>query len=153
MEEDNNGFVNFPVDARFFNKKDGKTFIYLVAFDALAFQNLRYDLSNVSLNLRGDFISDDISMKNQIDFEESLVNTDRFFPNLNITNNENGISSIPLTSCICIGWDNNTYDLKDEDLNWCATFRDLSNEGRRLYYSIKKLHNTKEVRILTFNNI
>ena len=45
-----------------------------------------------------------------------------------------------------------TTAVKDGN-DWICTFRDLTNEGQKLYYSIKKLHNNKEVRILTFNNI
>jgi hypothetical protein len=61
--------------------------------------------------------------------------------------------SIPMTTCICMGWSEFTFDIKDDLGFWNASFRDLTNEGRKLYYSIKKLHNNKEVRILTFNNI
>jgi hypothetical protein len=61
--------------------------------------------------------------------------------------------SIPMTTCICIGWSEHTFDIKDDLGFWSASFRDLTNEGRKLYYSIKKLHNNKEVRILTFSNI
>ena len=57
-----------------------------------------------------------------------------------------------MTSSICIGWSDFIYDYRDGN-NWFATFKDLTHEGKKLYYSIKKLHNNKEVRILTFNNI
>jgi len=153
LREDNSGFVTFPIEGKYFSRTDGKTFIYLVAFDSEDFLNKGYDLSNVNLNLRGNFVSDDISMKSRKDFENSLLDTGRYFPNTLTKNKEDFVSSIPLTACICIGWDVSTYDFKKEDVPWCATFRDLSSEGRRLYYSLKKLHNTKEVRILTFNNI
>ena len=72
----------------------------------------------------------------------------RYFPN---KIGEDQIS-IPLTTSICLGWSENTYQFKDET-DWVCSFRDLTHEGQKLYYSIKKLHNTKEVRILTFNNI
>lgn len=153
IREDNSGFVTFPIEGKYFSKVKGKTFIYLVAFDSEDFLNKGYDLSNVNLNLRGNFVSDDISMKSRKDFENSLLDNGRYFPNTFTKNKEDFISSIPLTACICIGWDTSTYDVREEDVPWCATFRDLTSEGRRLYYSIKKLHNTKEVRILTFNNI
>jgi hypothetical protein len=52
-----------------------------------------------------------------------------------------------------MGWSEHTFDIKDDLGFWSASFRDLTNEGRKLYYSIKKLHNNKEVRILTFSNI
>jgi hypothetical protein len=61
--------------------------------------------------------------------------------------------SIPLTTSICMGWSEFSYELKDNIGFWSASFRDLTNEGKKLYYSIKKLHNNKEVRILTFCNV
>ena len=61
--------------------------------------------------------------------------------------------SINFISCICIGWADLTYETAKEGKPWVATYRDLTNEGSRLYYAIKKLHNNKEVRILTFNHI
>jgi hypothetical protein len=64
-----------------------------------------------------------------------------------------GSKSIPFTTAICLGWSDYSYEIKDNIGNWTASFRDLTYEGRKLYYSIKKLHNNKEVRILTFNNI
>jgi hypothetical protein len=153
LREDNNGFVTFPIEGKYFNRSEGKTFVYLIAFDSEDFLNKGYELSNVNLNVRGNFVSDDLSMRSRKDFEDSLHDTERYFPNIFTRNDRDFVSSIPLTACICIGWDISTYDVREEDVPWCATFRDLSGEGRRLYYSIKKLHNTKEVRILTFNNI
>jgi len=49
-----------------------------------------------------------------------------------------------------INWMN---DKIQDGYSWKATYRDLTEEGKKLYYSMKKLHNNKEVRILTFNNI
>ena len=70
--------------------------------------------------------------------------TKRYFPNKEL--------SIPLTSSILVGWFEQTIETKSGE-QWFATFRDLTNEGQKLYYSMKKLHNNKEIRILTFNNI
>ena len=155
LKEDNSGFINFPISGKLFNRiEGGKTFIYLVSFADGDLINQRYTLSNLSLNLRGDFVSDDISMCSRSEFKMSLLNgLDRYFPNTSTRNGVESISSIPLTTCICIGWSDSTYEMRLEDMPWCATFRDLTNEGRKLYYTIKKLHNNKEVRILTFNNI
>jgi len=155
LKEDNNGFVNFPVTGRYFDRmNDGKTFVYIVAFDSQDFINDAYELSNVSLNLVGNFVADDISIRSKESYKEALSESDeKYFPNKLIRNNDEFMSSIPLTTCICVGWLNSSIYVKEEELPWCASFRDLTNEGRKLYYSIKKLHNTKEVRILTFNNI
>jgi hypothetical protein len=65
----------------------------------------------------------------------------------------NKVLSIPMTTAICVGWSDCSYELRNEIGFWNATFDDLTNEGKKLYYSIRKLHNNKEIRILTFNNI
>ncbi len=156
LKEDNSGFINFPIPGKDFNKIEdgGRTFIYLAAFDVEDFVNVGYDLSNINLILRGNFVSDDMAMRSRKDFKKSLLDsTERYFPNEITKDSEVLKTSIPLTTCICVGWSEAMYELRDENMPWCATFRDLTSEGRKLYYSIKKLHNTKEVRILTFNNV
>jgi hypothetical protein len=88
-------------------------------------------------------MSIDEMIENQI--KENELDS-RYFPN------DGNTVSIPLTTCICLGWNEFTYVTKEE-VPYFVTFRDLTNEGKKLYYSIKKLHNNKEVRILTFNCI
>jgi hypothetical protein len=158
--EDNSGFVHFPIAGKIIDRLDGvKTFIYLVAFDPVDMSNMAYILSNLKLNLQGTLVSDDVSVRkrnfqpNSLDemVEEQLEINDfekRYFPN----QVDEVQQSIPLTSAICIGWNENSFEFKD-GTQWVCTFRDLTHEGQKLYYSIKKLHNNKEVRILTFNNI
>lgn len=134
--EDNNGFIQFP-PMGLFDRKVGKTLVYIVAFDNTDLYS-KYILSNINLNINGKFITDDLSGRYiKLDEEEG-----GYYPK---------DKSINLTSCICVGWNNNIFSLKEDNSPWYATFRDLTNEGRKLYYSIKKLHNNKEVRILTFN--
>ena len=139
LQEDNNGFVHFPIDDQMFDKTNKKTFVYIVAFDSIDLSNNPYILSRLKLNLPGEFVTDDIYSRYNVD------NTDKYFPN--------GEQSIPLTTCICLGWCDFTFEFKEDASMWYATFRDLTNEGRKIYYSLKKLHNNKEIRILTFNNI
>lgn len=162
MREDNNGFVNFPnISNRNISKLDtGKTLVYIVVFDPIRDIN---GLSYINLNMPGNFVSDDVNqrpiMKNNSSFED-LISTQQendiydkfYFPNFNDDDEFKRIVSTPLISSICIGWSDYTYEI-DNSIGWYVTFRDLTTEGRRLYYGIKKLHNTKEVRILTFNNI
>jgi len=139
LREDNTGFVNFPVENKIFTKKSiGRTMIYLIAFDSSDISNKPYILSNLRLNNPGKLISDDISQR------ESKIE------NLYFTNKSS--QSFPITTSICIGWSDFIYDYRD-GINWVATFKDLTHEGKKLYYSIKKLHNNKEVRILTFHSI
>jgi hypothetical protein len=110
------------------------------------------------LSLPGTFISDDVFPRKRnndvnMTIDEMIENQikeneldSRYFPN------DGNTVSIPLTTCICLGWNEFTYVTKEE-VPYFVTFRDLTNEGKKLYYSIKKLHNNKEVRILTFNCI
>lgn len=137
LKEDNNGFVYFPIMDDNLKKSNGKTLVYIVAFD----EDNDYILSNNNLNLPGEYMTDDITGR--------CISLD-----LDDTDEEEGenLSSISTITSICIGWSNLSLK-RNNDEYWYATFRDLTNEGRKLYYSIKKLHNNKEVRILTFNEV
>jgi hypothetical protein len=167
LREDNSGFVHFPIPGKVFNRLEtGKTFVYLVAFDSEDVSNKAYELSNLRLISPGTFIADDISMRarpktsGKMSIDELIKNKlkddeydNLYFPNSGDKDDLKKLMSIPLTTCICMGWSDYTFDVKDDLGFWNASFRDLTNEGRKLYYSIKKLHNNKEVRILTFSNI
>lgn len=157
--EDNSGFVLFPHPNNqiVVGKNIGKTLIYLCAFEP---NKVDDNLSNVTLEMPGVFNCDDMSLRpdslressiddlitnqNQNDFYDMI-----YFPKIKDDNNQ----SIEFISIVCIGWHNLTFEYSNNKKLWNATFRDLTNEGKRLYYSLKKLHNNKEVRILTFNHI
>ena len=152
LNEDNNGFVFFPFPASGLTITEGeKTLVYIVAFEPSS-----SILSNINLILPGDFVSDDVVdrvglsdvVTNQ-NFQSEYNNI--YFPNLKSDDDLMRMSSIPLVSCICIGWSDCGYEYNGIPLR--VTYRDLSEEGKKLYYSMKKLHNSKEIRILTFNNI
>ena len=166
LNEDNSGYIHFPMANKIFTRLDtGKTLVYIIAFDTSDLGNKPYRLSNTHLFMPGSFVSDDISQRPDIkgtqmsidDLIKDQIENDEYdstyFPNFNGKEEFRKIMSIPLTSCICVGWSEFTFEIKDNIGFWNATFRDLTNEGRKLYYSMKKLHNNKEVRILTFNNI
>lgn len=139
INEDNNGFINFPPMNLFSRSKKGKTLIYLVAFDTSDLSD-RYILSNIKMDMPGKLITDDLSGRYLTTNGEEEEGS--YFPKK---------VDIHLTTCICLGWNDYVYNFHEDGTPWYATFRDLSNEGRKIYYSIKKLHNNKEVRILTFN--
>lgn len=163
FQEDNSGFILFPHpnNKLVVGKPLGKTLVYLVAFEPKKVDN---QLSNVVLKMPGLFTSDDVCNRPEFNSEDSidsLIDKQRinesydefYFPNVNSLEDLTKNQSINLISCICIGWSNSTYEDTRDGKNWVANYRDLTNEGSRLYYSIKKLHNNKEVRILTFNHI
>ena len=165
IKEDNTGFINFPIQGRGISKLDtGSTLVYIVAFDVKDLSGKPYILSNNHLTMPGTFVGDDIIHRQfnpvQLTIDELIdqnAKTDEldsaYFPHFKSGDEKLRLKSIPLTTSICIGWSDTTYELRDRIGFWQATFKDLTGEGKKLYYSIKKLHNTKEVRILTFNNI
>ena len=171
MREDNTGFINFPNQANnhIIRTNSGKTYIYIVVFDPQDLTDNPYELSNIHLLMPGTFVADDMMQRPQSkntqmsidDLIDNQVDNNRYdntyFPKKHemdlIISDDERKTSIPMISCICVGWSEYTYEIKDHIGFWFASFRDLTNEGRKLYYSMKKLNNTKEVRILTFNNI
>lgn len=165
LKEDNSGFITFPNNKIFTKLDTGKTFVYIVSFDTIDLSNKPYELSNIHLVMPGTFVGDDMTQRPKVkdsqmsidDLIEDQIKNDEYdriyFPNFVGEAELKKIMSIPMTSCICVGWSEYTYEMRDNIGFWTASFRDLTNEGRRLYYSMKKLHNNKEVRILTFNNI
>lgn len=130
LKEDNSGFVKFPITDNLHNRLPGNTFVYIVAFDINDIIGDNYILSNIRLEIDADYVTDDMNSRNKID--SVYLNGE----------------SIPLTTCVCIGW--SEFSFKNNSGYWYATFRDLTNDGKNLYYSLRKLHNNKEVRILTF---
>jgi hypothetical protein len=147
--EDNNGFINFPNAGEIFNREDSKTLVYIVAFDA-NYLNKKYILSNVSLLLRTKYVIDDVTGSvYDLSFSEEIEGD--YFIDSYIDNGLEILKSIPMVSSVCVGWNDHSFSLREGGRPWYATFRDLTNEGRKLYYSMKKLHNNKEVRILTIN--
>jgi len=148
--EDNNGFINFPNAGRIFDRKDSKTLVYIVAFDA-NYLNKKYILSNVSLLMRPKYVIDDVT-GSVCDLSLEEIEGGYFIDSY-VDNGLEILKSIPMVSSVCVGWNDHSFSLREEGSPWYATFRDLTNEGRKLYYSIKKLHNNKEVRILTINGL
>ena len=59
----------------------------------------------------------------------------------------------PFVSSVLLGWSKFTYQVNNDIQPWICSFRELSEEGKKLYYSFKKLNYDKEIRILTFNKI
>jgi hypothetical protein len=157
MFSEDTGFINFPLEGQGVLKSEaGKTMVYLVSFDPKKSKIL----SNIKIKLPGTFVSDDVINRSEISydsissiekFNSEVSHYDRiYFPSEDELGN---ILSISMISSICVGWSNFTFESRDREKYWFATFRDLTNKGKELYYTIKKLHFEKEVRLLTFNNI
>lgn len=138
LREDNNGFINFP-PLNLFTKKPGKTYVYIVSFDI----DTKYELMNNRLVPPSNYITDDI-----FGVFVNINDKNSYLPNI-----LDDKGSLNLITSICVGWNDNVFSFRNshnpDGEKWYATFRDLTNEGRKLFYSIKKLHNNKEVRILT----
>lgn len=153
FQEDNNGFIQFPYGNLVSITENEKTLIYLVAFEP----RKPGIISNVNITLPGDFVADDVidRVSSKDDVVDNLSIQSQY-DNIYFPNDEDDdikrMTSIDLVSCICVGWSESSYEFRD-GTPWKATYRDLTHEGKKLYYSMKKLHNNKEIRILTFNNI
>jgi hypothetical protein len=145
------GFVSFPHHtARSIKTLDcGSTSIYLIAFSESPEQMVQ------DIKLVGNFAGDDVmprsyprlstSIEDNIQNLKSIYNSQKDFY---FSNN-----SFSVISQALIGWSKYSYEYTDRMDPWVCTFRELTNEGRKLYYSLKKLHNDAEIRLLTFNNI
>ena len=166
FKEDNTGFIDFPVpDGKLSATDAGCTLVYLVAFEAP--KNKEKDVSkigNISMILPGIFVSDDVISRPEIYLDTTLDDLidsqteqndydSMYFPNLTSEIEWKRQYSIEFITSICIGWCNNTFEYKEDTDSrlWSASFKDLTHEGKNLYYGVKKLHNNKEVRLLTFN--
>lgn len=147
--EETDGFVNFPPNLPNVIIERNKTLVYLVAFDWTNISGSESILSNTNIKLNAKLISDDVNGIAYINNNVSNAPTQIYFPKSR--------TSIPFVTSICIGWSESSYKIIQDgstfEQDWFCTFRELTNEGRKLYYSIKKLHNNKEVRLLTFTNI
>lgn len=146
-EFDITGFVNFP---RQFLKnikrlETGKTFVYLTAFDN------RDTFSKIQLDVDGNYSGDDLSPKKNAN--TSRLSLDEIVNLMKIESTDMELEHQPLISCVLLGWSNFTYKSEIDIQPWSCGFHDLTEEGRKLYYSFKKLHNTKEIRLLTFDSI
>lgn len=154
QEFDITGFVNFPGNNVLNIKKieTGRTFIYLVAAEYTYQRGLDTEhLSRISIDMNGNYMGDDISPKNNLITSNCSVNDIvSLIKNQSENHWDNNISFI---SCVLIGWSNYSYQLTDNLQTWVCSFRELTEEGRKLYYSFKKLHYNNDIRILTFNNI
>ena len=163
FKEDNTGFINFPnTNNEIVAVDTGKTLVYLVCFEAHPKEGDTSRFDNINIFLPGIFVSDDVVARPAVNLDavdlDSLIDDNNeqtnydlmYFPNAESNDAWKRQMSINLISSVCIGWSNQTFEYRNNIKFWNATFKDLTHEGRNLYYSIKKLHNNKEVRILTF---
>jgi len=111
-------------------------------------------MSNVKISQNAIFLGDDITFQapkiggtDLDDIIKSFKSNDKSSQIIKSSKSTNLLSSV------LIGWSNLNYTYKNDMSSWICSFRDLTNEGRRLYYSIRKLHNESEIRLLTFNKI
>jgi hypothetical protein len=164
FNEDNSGFINFPMEhPKIASIDSGKTLVYIVVYDPYKRKVRDSKMENINLFSPGVFVSDDVIARPPIHTDEGsldeLIDAHKeqntydsmYFPNFSSDVEWKRQMSINLVSSICVGWSNYSFEFRNDIRFWNATFKDLTNEGKNLYYSIKKLHNNKEVRILTFS--
>lgn len=152
VDFDLTGFVNFPHHtARSIKTVDsGSTSIYLIAFSESVSQMCQ------ELKLIGNFAGDDVMPRLYPRLSVSIEDTIENLKNIQNSQKDfyfNNNNSFGVISQVLIGWSKYTYQYTDRIDPWVCTFRELTNEGRKLYYAAKKLHNDAEIRLLTFNNI
>lgn len=146
------GFVNFPHhSAKSVKAIDcGATLVYLIAFSN------NDHLMSQKLKLVGNFAGDDVMPKHYPRLSSSIEQTISSLKSLHNTQKDfyfDDSFEFSVISSVLIGWSKYTYEYTDRFDPWVCTFRELSQEGRKLYYSTKKLHNDAEIRLLTFNNL
>jgi hypothetical protein len=132
LKEDNNGYICLPLQDLKYQINNKKTLVYIVVFHPEDLID-GYDLSKIRLHDNLTLVGDDVN---------GPFESESYF--------EKNHTSIPLSAAICIGWSERGFEYKQDKSPWVVNFRNLSYEGKKLYYSMKKLHNQKEVRILTF---
>ena len=142
------GFVNFPnpYSKNIKQVDNGKTFIYLVAIDFNS-----NEFSKQTLDIEGNYCGDDVTPKNVVNTLQLPIND--IIDKMKSDKSEEININKSMVSSMLLGWSRFSYQYNSEIQPWVCTFRELTNEGKKLYYSFKKLNYDKEVRILTFNNI
>lgn len=144
------GFVNFPQTSKLIKTLEfGSTQVYIVAFG--------HKLESQKLQSIGKFCGDDVTPKlagltrgkKLEEVVDELLHQDPTNKSYYFKNGD----SFPVISSVLIGWSKYSYEYNDRIEPWSCSFRELTNEGKKLYYSLKKLHNDCEIRILTFNQI
>lgn len=142
------GFVLFPS-----NREDIKvsttstTLVYLIAFNPIS-----EELSNIRISVDGDFCGDDFSTHqsriNSSSTKDIIESLKKESSNLLFKRGR----SINLLSSSLVGWSDFSFTNKSNANPWVCTFKDLTNEGKKLYYSFRKLHNESDIRLITLNN-
>lgn len=140
------GFVVFPENREDIKISTMNTLVYLIAFDP----NLP-ELSNLKISVGADFCGDDFTthqLRNDKNTKDIIESLKRGSGNLIF----NSGKSVNLISSCLIGWSDLSFTTKSNIDPWICTFRDLTNEGKKLYYSIRKLHNESDIRLITLNS-
>jgi hypothetical protein len=139
------GFVNFPFNQpHLVEIPNGFTYCYIVAIDT---QRPFNQQSFIKLNFEIKSINDDITPKKKTD--TSRMTAEEIIEIL--TKTDYSKIENKFVSCVLLGSYDSIFQVKGDIINWNCTFGDLTQEGKKLYYSLKKLHYDKEVKILTLN--
>lgn len=135
------GFVNFPFNQQhIYMMPSGKTFCYIVSIDIES-----KETSFIDLDFEIKSNDDDVSPKRITDLNKmtikDVIET--------LKNEKSNQIELNFVSAVLIGSFNASFQMRNDTKGWNCTFGDLTPEGRKLYYSLKKLHYDKEVKIFT----
>lgn len=152
MGFEDTGFVMFPHNEEMRELDTGKTFVYLVAIEC---ENTKV-FSTVTLGNDGVFCGSDVLSTTKISTEniplEKTIEIVTFNPKEKGPTHLDLSQDRRLVSSVLLGWSELTY-YSNGTQPWICGYNELTEHGKRLYFSLKKLHNDKEIKILTFNNI
>lgn len=142
------GFVNFPVNQPHIEEiTNGFTYCYIVAIDPALDYEMLPNNSFVNIDFEVKSINDDVTPKKKTDI--SKMTTEEIINKLK--NDDYSKIQNKFVSCVLLGSYDSIFQVKGDIINWNCTFGDLTHEGKKLYYSLKKLHYDKEIKILTLN--
>jgi hypothetical protein len=138
------GFINFPFhQPHILSINNGITYCYLISID------VGDNLPSLNFNIDSTSYTDDVTPKKITDTSKMSL-SDAISAMKNV---EPLMMDLNIVSAILIGSTDHIFNKKSDINPWNCSFSDLTTSGKDLYYSIKKLHYDKEIKIITITKI
>lgn len=138
------GFINFPFHQPHISfVNNGKTYCYLIAID------VEDQLPSLNFNIESTSYIDDVTPKKVTD--TSTMSLTDAINAMKVA--EPLIMDMNIVSAILIGSTDHIFNRRSDVNPWNCSFSDLTSSGKDLYYSMKKLHYDKEIKIITITKI